>query len=585
MPEFVHVFQAGRMNKDLDERLVPNGEYRDALNLDLANSDASDVGAFQSVKGNLQLRGKLASKITTWTTNYISDLSNAKCIGTYRDDANEKIYWFIASDTASVIAEYDQSSNAISPILVDVQSILKFSTSYRITGINIIDGLLFWTDDQTEPKKINVNKFRTGSVDFVTQTKIPLWIPAQNSYSTNLTAQPNFTEADVTVIKKSPLTALKLNMAPSLFGVDVAGTGVTPVSTTFTGILENFTFIPDVPNASGDRESLPTFGQWSDNVATDANYYANSNLPSGYNGTNTIVVSQLVPAWIQEPNSIIILSGSYTNEYNEVFNYSIRALIVSVNNTTVVIKILAITNEIGIFATPIVWDCLIVEKEPLFEYVFPRFAYRWKYIDNEYSCFSPFTDVAFIGSQFEYISSDGHNTGMTNSLRKLIIENITWGSQEVSEIDLLYKESNSQAVYSVETLKRKDYTVNGVLTTSFEIENEIVGGAVESNQLLRPWDNVPRMAKSQEVTGNRIVYGNYLQNYNVNPVSLNTAAFSQQHPNSESTSTTNLPLASVKSLRTYQAGIVFKDAFGRETPVFTNKTAAVTFPIATSNSF
>ena len=33
------------MNKDLDERLVPNGEYRDALNLDLANSDASDVGA------------------------------------------------------------------------------------------------------------------------------------------------------------------------------------------------------------------------------------------------------------------------------------------------------------------------------------------------------------------------------------------------------------------------------------------------------------------------------------------------------------------------------------------------------------
>jgi len=584
MPEFVHVFQAGRMNKDLDERLVPNGEYRDALNLDLANSDASDVGAFQSVKGNLQLRGKLASKITTWTTNYISDLSNAKCIGTYRDDANEKIYWFIASDTASVIAEYDQSSNAISPILVDVQSILKFSTSYRITGINIIDGLLFWTDDQTEPKKINVNKFRTGSVDFVTQTKIPLWIPAQNSYSTNLTAQPNFTEADVTVIKKSPLTALKLNMAPSLFGVDVAGTGVTPVSTTFTGILENFTFIPDVPNAPGDRESLPTFGQWSDNVATDANYYANSNLPGGYNGTNTIVVSQLVPAWIQEPNSIIILSGSYTNEYNEVFNYSIRALIVSVNNTTVVIKILAITNEIGIFATPIVWDCLIVEKEPLFEYVFPRFAYRWKYIDNEYSCFSPFTDVAFIGSQFEYISSDGHNTGMTNSLRKLIIENITWGSQEVSEIDLLYKESNSQAVYSVETLKRKDYTVNGVLTTSFEIENEIVGGAVESNQLLRPWDNVPRMAKSQEVTGNRIVYGNYLQNYNVNPVSLNTAAFSQQHPNSEGTSTTNLPLASVKSLRTYQAGIVFKDAFGRETPVFTNKTAAVTFPIATSNS-
>ena len=37
MGEFVHVFQKGKMNKDLDERLVPNGEYRDALNLNLTH--------------------------------------------------------------------------------------------------------------------------------------------------------------------------------------------------------------------------------------------------------------------------------------------------------------------------------------------------------------------------------------------------------------------------------------------------------------------------------------------------------------------------------------------------------------------
>ena len=110
MAEFVRVFQSGKMNKDLDERLVPNGEYRDALNLDLANSDASDVGALQNIKGNTELRFKIASgKNPDWTTNYINDLPNAECIGTYRDDANEKIYWFIASDTTSVIAEYDQT--------------------------------------------------------------------------------------------------------------------------------------------------------------------------------------------------------------------------------------------------------------------------------------------------------------------------------------------------------------------------------------------------------------------------------------------------------------------------------------------
>ena len=30
MPEIKHVFSQGKMNKDLDERLVPNGQYRHA---------------------------------------------------------------------------------------------------------------------------------------------------------------------------------------------------------------------------------------------------------------------------------------------------------------------------------------------------------------------------------------------------------------------------------------------------------------------------------------------------------------------------------------------------------------------------
>ena len=58
MAELIHTFTSGKMNKDLDERLVPNGEYRDALNLELASSDSSQVGTFQNIKGNLELRNK-----------------------------------------------------------------------------------------------------------------------------------------------------------------------------------------------------------------------------------------------------------------------------------------------------------------------------------------------------------------------------------------------------------------------------------------------------------------------------------------------------------------------------------------------
>ncbi len=82
MAEFVRVFQSGKMNKDLDERLVPNGEYRDALNLDLANSDASDVGALQNIQGNTEPRLQVASgKNTAWTTNYIDDLPMHSALG------------------------------------------------------------------------------------------------------------------------------------------------------------------------------------------------------------------------------------------------------------------------------------------------------------------------------------------------------------------------------------------------------------------------------------------------------------------------------------------------------------------------
>ena len=35
MPEIKRAFQKSKMNKDMDERLVPSGEYRDALNIEI----------------------------------------------------------------------------------------------------------------------------------------------------------------------------------------------------------------------------------------------------------------------------------------------------------------------------------------------------------------------------------------------------------------------------------------------------------------------------------------------------------------------------------------------------------------------
>ena len=629
MAEYIHTFTVGRMNKDLDERLVPNGEYRDALNLDLANSDASDVGALQNVVGNIQLRGNSTTG-GSWAGDYIDALTNPVCIGTYRDDINERIYWFIASDPdpvtgvkVSAIAEYDQTTNAVNPVLVDTADILNFTSQYLITGINIIDKFLFWTDDQTEPKKINIEKFKTGSCNFTTQTKIPVYNATTNTYAnfqcSNVPASLlDFTEADVTVIKKSPLTAPTLDIAASKFGNNSAGggipgTGLSPVRTTYTITdQENFTFIPNVPFNPTEYESMPTYGDYvfnTDPVTGSATYYTNTSLGAGWDGTVTFSVN---PAYGNDPISgdpvwkigdILNMKADYIDPVNNIYDYEIRLLISAVNGNNVTGEIQAISTNILKFETsdgvniPLEWEIVLEEGVPMFEYVFPRFAYRWKYIDNEYSCYSPFTDVAFVGGKFEYISSDGYNIGMTNNVRKLIIDNLTWGSDEVVEIDLLFKQSNSPVVYTVDTLKKIDYaqqTPSGtVLNTSYEIKTELIGAVVEGNQLLRPWDNVPRVAKAQEITGNRIVYANYLQNYDVGTIALDVTLTRREHKslNQSTVDTygwpnqfTGLPEASLKSIRTYQAGIVYKDAYGRETPVFTSVNGSFDVGVIDSDS-
>jgi hypothetical protein len=63
MPELNNTFIKGRMNKDLDDRLVPQGEYRDALNIEVSTSESSDVGTVQNLKGNNSLSSDVLSTV------------------------------------------------------------------------------------------------------------------------------------------------------------------------------------------------------------------------------------------------------------------------------------------------------------------------------------------------------------------------------------------------------------------------------------------------------------------------------------------------------------------------------------------
>ena len=45
MADIKNNFVKSKMNKDLDDRLLSNGEYRDAQNVNVSRSEGEDVGA------------------------------------------------------------------------------------------------------------------------------------------------------------------------------------------------------------------------------------------------------------------------------------------------------------------------------------------------------------------------------------------------------------------------------------------------------------------------------------------------------------------------------------------------------------
>ena len=184
-------FIAGKMNKAVDERLLPNGEYVDALNVRLGSTEASEIGSVENSKGNTQL--------TTLEFNGTALSNNAKCIGAYEDGTRETIYWFVhdPSFSAGAINKLDLivSLNVKDDILTyhvvserdgtTSSTTLNFNPTYLITGIDMVEDQLFFTDDYNAPRVIDITRNYqepSGGVD-------------------------QFTEEEILVIKKPPITA------------------------------------------------------------------------------------------------------------------------------------------------------------------------------------------------------------------------------------------------------------------------------------------------------------------------------------------------------------------------------------------
>jgi hypothetical protein len=450
MAEIKNSFLRSKMNKDLDDRLVPNGEYRDAYNISVGKSEQDDIGALENVLGN------------NLAVNFGTGLS---VIGYLTDEANSRLFVFLTDqpdininlhvpDTA--LCHIMVWNGTISTTLVS-GSFLNFTKNFPITGVNLVENLLFFTDNRNQPRKINVNQ--------------PL------GYYTK--------ESDISVAKYNPYEPISL-----------VKTTTSTVLTSPTPTAINFFVDPNL-NIKVGMTVISVSSAGGDKI----------------NGADFITVAAINNT---AANTEVTLSKAPNSAGDAIAVGDIITFLIS-----------TMTNESGEATWPGDPDYL--------ESKFVRFSYRFKFDDNEYSLMAPFTQIAFVPRQKGFLINGDEDAAYRSTILEFFENNINnvnliipfpdfankcvpniSGNYKIKELDILYKESDAIAVKVLDTLSYNGpsgWVTNLNSFVEYDYQSRKPYRTLPTNQTTRVYDKVPTRALAQEVSGNRVIYGNFKDQY------------------------------------------------------------------------
>ena len=519
MAEAKNSFLKGKMNKDVDNRLLPNGEYRDALNISVGKSESQSVGSLQNILGNYQLRKQTPTGSEVFESN-----TNLVCIGSFVDNENNRIYQFLTdyqdpnpsdinlppAGSQMKVTVYDPS-NTGNPYLTLLEgTYLNFSITNLITGVNLVENLLFWTDNRNQPRKINVDNAISN----------PFGSPTQ--YYTNVD--------QISVAKYAPFKAPELYSFINL--ISVSG-GV-------------------IPHAGQSLILINTIELTSKKLEVGDQLICN-----GVTVGDSAIVTNIGPD-NGSGQSPVYISGLFSIPYlTELTFYKCMMSKNSLEST--------VNGN----------DNFLADK-------FVRFSYRFKYDDNEYSIMAPFTQPAFIPEQKGYFVNGNEDAAYRSTVLEwmqndvnavsLLIELPDTGgniekSYKVKTIDILYKESDSNAVKVIQSVDVSVLALESLKSNIYKYtyNSQKPRKTLPEADTVRVYDKIPIRALSQESVGNRIIYGNFV-NQNTPPKNLdyNILVLEKDEP---FTSWVEYPNHTLKQNRTYQVGVVLADKFGRQSSV------------------
>lgn len=546
MAEVKNAFIKSKMNKDLDARLLPNGEYRNAINAQISRSEGADVGALENVLGNVS--------IATFEEGE-SYADNLTCIGHIIDETSNYIYLFLTDNNTNNYVPNGNGSNHFiyrfditngNSLKLVSGPFLNFSKNFPIYGINLLENLLFWTDNRNQPRKINVLTASTAeNANSYYQTEDQISVATYNPWD------PIKLYQESTLSLGNYETTMKDVVSKFYPG---GGTAKVDTSTTGTTISITDINIPFFPNKSTGSKT-PQAGMTVGVI----------NVSSGGNGPIT--------------NTGFLVDSSATGSVTLTGSITVQ------------------TGDILVFNFNPYYDNSYAGDSRFLEDKFIRFSYRFKFDDGEYSIYAPFTQPCFIPKQDGYFLNTEQNLGdqqstfastivefMENKVNEITLciplpsaANTLRSDFLVKEIDILFKESDGLAVQVVETIPINVIESAAGTDNAYEYKyiNKKPFKTLPESELIRVYDKVPVKALSQEITSNRVIYGNF-QNKHTPPSSLDyyvsvggKANFDVSDTNKilHKTGLIEYPNSSVKANRTYQVGVILSDKFGRQSSV------------------
>ena len=559
MAELKRNFSKAKMNKDVDERLVPPGEYRDAMNIEISTSEGANVGTAQSIKGNT----KITQVLTGGAAHNYGIPDTATCISSIADNEKNCIYYFVSSDTEGkdYILQYSLDRRALTYLFVDIfkvnttnanigissgneihipegsssttnttgirigmslttvggyekkdevkvtdisreiidissvvtptwkitlskalsadncsgttfaisggssmkfvaDNVLNFNANTIITGVSVLDDSIYWTDGNSEPKKINIKRslsgtggayyLQGGGIAGIASANTDITSNTFNGgngyFHTRLVTEHSPTgnfkvvtknsgkeavyieEKHITVIKKAPVQPLELDMYRNAIPRIPAGETVENAS---SGLAID----QSMYNSAGE---LLVSGDSIDFTLLEPRDFRVGDVLL-FSSADTVVSDNDYSSW--QVKVRITNSGTSTSSPND-------------DSVSFTGEIVTISQEIN--STQLDWNVKLDLGESLFEFKFPRFSYRYKYQDGEYSAFAPWSQIGFLPDTFNYVPSQGYNLGMINQVRGIVLKGYApseiISSNDISEIDILYKEDGSPTVYVLKTL-------------------------------------------------------------------------------------------------------------------------------------